>query len=190
MSNQFIQVPPDDVTGKRVETWDLTVNSLLVHREVDRIGGTIDVEIAEVRGTDPTSLDHGLVVRQAGPDVPKVDVVTSANLSKGASVDLDASTISSSTTGKLQKVTCGSTAPCQWEVKTRDGAVLVTKAIFYTGGLADSPSDDYTPTSKDYVTLAGNGVDENFRVTATNLFGGPDPFDADVSASFEWDEVA
>ncbi len=191
MANSFVQIPPDDTSpgSKKLDTWLLTVGANSVHREVDRVGGTNALDIAEVRGTDPTALDFGLVVRQAGPDSIKVDAVTSANLAQGASVDLDATTISAATTGKLLKVLVGSSVPCRWDVKTRDGAVVVTKAVLYTGGFGATPTERYVPTSKEGVTLAGAGVDENFRVTATNLAGGPGPVPADVYATLEWDEV-
>lgn len=189
-TNGIIQIPPDDTTPgfKRVETWELTVASLLVHREVDRLGGTNPLEIAEVRGTDPTVLDHGLVVRQAPPDAIRIDPASSIDLAQGASVDLDATTIASGFTGKLLKVEVASTVACQWEIKTRDGAVLVTKHTFFTGGLASSPSWTYRPSSKEGITLLGAGIDENFRVTATNLEGSPKA--GDVHATIEWDQVA
>jgi len=192
MSNSFVQIPPDDTSpgSKKLDTWLLTVGANSVHREVDRVGGTGDVEIAEVRGSDPTALDHGLVVRQAPPDSIKVDAISSVNLAIGASANLDATTISAASTGKLLQVLVGSSAPCLWEIKTRDGAVEVTQAVLFTGGLAANPTERYTPSSKEGITLAGAGVDENFRVTATNLAGGPGPFDADVFATIEWDEVA
>ena len=190
MASSFVQIPPDDTQpgSKKLDTWELTFGGNTVHREVDRIGGTVGTEIAEVRNTDPTVGDHGLVVRQAPPDSIKVDAVTSASLAQGASVDLDGTTIGAGTTGKLLKVTVGSSVACRWVVKTRDGAVLVTKATIYTSGLAGKPTDEYVPSSKEGVTLAGTGVDENFRVTATNLAGSALE-DADVHATIEWDEV-
>jgi hypothetical protein len=188
MADGFIRLPVDDA-GKRVDTEELTVNSLTVQRERHQVAGVADTDIAVVVDTDPLTTDHGLVVRQAPAVNPKVDYVTSANLAAGASIDLDATTISAATTGKLLRVTVGASVPCKWEIKTRDGAVEVTKAVLFTGGMGTgNESAQFTPISKDGVTLAGAGVDENFRVTATNLSAGV-AANADVHTTIEWDEV-
>jgi hypothetical protein len=106
----------------------------------------------------------------------------------GASVDLDAGTIAAATIGKLLRVLVGSSVPCKWVIKTRDAAVEVVVGVLYTGGLADRPTDQRKPWSKEGITLAGAGVDENFRVTVTNLSGSP-LTPADVHTTIEWDEV-
>ncbi len=187
MADQFIRVPVDG-PGKRVDTEEITVNLLLVHRERNQIAGVGATEIARVLDTDPAGADFALVVRQAPPVNPKADYVTSAALPISTSVDLDASTISAATTGKLMRVIVSSSVPCFWEVKTRDGGVEVIKAGFMTSGVNGDPTYTFEPFSKDEITLAGAGVDENFRVTATNL--GTQAFDAaDVMTTIEWDEV-
>ena len=178
---------PLDGPGKKLDTEQLVVSTETVQRERMQVAGKADVEIAEVRQTDPTALDGGLVTRPAPPDNGHIDFVTSVNLAAGASVDLDAVTIPASTTGKLMRVTVSSSLPCKWAVKTRDGAAEMTEVVFMTGGLAGgSPTFTWTPNSKELVTQAGAGVDENFRVTATNLDANRT---ADVYATIEWDEV-
>lgn len=188
MADQFIRLPVDGV-GKRLDTEELSVSGNVVQRERNQIAGVLDTEIAAVLGTDPSAVDFGLVVRQAPPVSPSVDYITSAALAAGASTDLDAAVISVASTGKLMRVDVGSSIPCKWEIKTRDGAVEVIKAVLYTSGLSGgNASRAYVPKSKEGVTLAGAGVDENFRVTVTNL--GTQAFEAaDVHATIEWDEI-
>ncbi len=189
MADGFIRVPVDGV-GKRVDTEELTVSSLTVQRERDIIAGAGPLEISRVLNTDPSGTDYGLVVRQAPEVNPIVDQITSSALVAGTSVDLDGSTISAATTGKLLRVIVGSSIPCRWDVKTHDGGVEVTRAVLYTSGITGGiPSWDYEPKSKDGITLAGAGVDENFRVTVTNLGTLATLEDADVHATIEWDEV-
>lgn len=187
MADSFIQVPVDDA-GKKVDTEQLTVGANTVHRERVQVVGAADTEIARVVDTDPAAADFALVVRQAPAVSPQVDYVTSANLAAGASVDLDGTTIAAASTGKLLRVTVGSSVPCKWEVKTRDGAVEVVRAVLFTGGLVARPTDFWRPESKDGVTLAGNGIDENFRVTVTNLSESA-LMTGDVHSTIEWDEA-
>ncbi len=189
MADDFIRIPVDGI-GKRVDTESLTVNALEVHRERDQIAGAGALEIAEVLNTDPTGTDYALAVRQTPPESFTVDYVTSSSLAAGASVDLDATTISAASTGKLMQVLVGSSIPCRWDIKTRDGAVEVVKAVLFTSGITGGiPSDKYRPESKEGITLAGAGVDENFRVTVTNLGTVAVIEAADVHATIEWDEV-
>lgn len=148
-----------------------------------------------VPGTAPPSDGFGdrLTAGATGdfevPENPMVDYITSSSLAAGSSIDLDASTIASGLTGQLMRVQVSSTAPCRWDIKTRDGAVEVIKAVIYTSGLTIDPSNDYKPFSKTNITLAGNGVDTNFRVTVVNLGTEATIQDADVHATIEWDEV-
>jgi hypothetical protein len=188
MSDQVIGLPVDGA-GKKLDTEELLVNAITVQRERDQVAGKGDVEIAEVKNTDLAGDDYALAVRQVPEASPQSDYATSVSLAVGASTDLDASTIAAATTGKLLRVEVGSTAPCEWAVKTRDGGVEVVIAVLFTSGLTGGqPSRTYSPKSKDSVTLAGAGVDENFRVTATNI--GNQAFEAaDVHATIEWDEV-
>lgn len=185
MADGTIGIPVDG-PGKKLDTEQLVVGVNTVQRERMQIAGANALEIARVLATDPAAADHGLVVRAAPPVSPQSDYVTSANLAAGASVDLDASTIAASTIGKLMRVGVGSSVACKWEVKTRDGAVLVVKHVIFTGGLTGKPYESWSPISKEAVTLAGAGVDENFRVTVTNL---DDKLAADVHTTIEWDEV-
>lgn len=180
---------PADGPGKKLDTEQLTTGAGTVERERMQVAGAAAGEILRVVDTDPAGTDHGVVTRDAPPISPILDALSSANLANGASVDLDGTTIGAAKTGKLLRVTVGCSVACKWEIKTRDGAVLVTKAVLFTSGVSGGrPTETYTPTSKEMVTLAGNGVDENFRVTATNL-SGFDALGADVAATIEWDEV-
>jgi hypothetical protein len=188
MADGIIRLPVDG-TGKRLDTEELTVAALPVHRERNQIAGIAPTAIAQVLDSDALGTDFALVVRDAPPVSPQVDYATSASLGAGLSVDLDATTIAAATTGKLMRVLVGSSVPCKWEIKTRDGAVQVVRAVIYTAGVSGGrPSEFYKPVTKEGITLAGAGVDENFRVTVTNL-GTQVSEAADVHTTIEWDEV-
>lgn len=189
MSDSFIQVPPDDPAGKKADTEKLFVGANEVHRERMELAGANALEIVRVLNTDPDGSDYALVVRQTPPVSFNVDYVTSANLAAQASTDLDATTIAAATTGKLMRVMVSSSVPCKWVIKTRDGAVEIIRAVLYTTGMTGGkPMEWYVPKSKEGITLAGAGVDENFRVTVTNL-GTKVIEAADVHSTIEWDEV-
>ncbi len=190
MSNQTITLPEDAVpAGKKLDTEEVVVNLVTVQRERNQLAGAADDEIVRVKDTEALPTDHGVVTRGAPPVSPNLDYITSSDLAVDASVNLDAATIQAATVGKLMSVEVGSTAPCMWEIKTRDGGVEVTRAVVFTSGLTGGrPSRKFTPPHKDYITLAGAGVDENFRVTATNL-GNQVLEAADVHATILWDEV-
>lgn len=185
MADSFVRIPPDD-TGKRLDAEQLTVNALEVHRERHQIAGATDVEILALRDTDPASTDFGIVVRPAPPVSPRTDFVTSSSLAPDASVDLDATAISSATVGKLFQLSVASSMPCKWEFKTRDGVVEVLRFVIFTSGITGEASKEFRPSNKEAYTLAHISGDENFRVTVTNigLFQS-----ADVYTTFEWDEV-
>lgn len=187
MPDSHIQVPVDPV-AKKLAT-DTITNALgdLVHREWMRVAGDAAAELADVRNTDPTLADHGAVVRILNVVGPVRDRLTSAALAAGASVNLDGTTIAAAKTGKLMEVEVGSSVACRWDIKSRDGAVELTFATLFTGGLASGrPSRSWTPPDKRFTVLLGNGIDENFRVTATNL-DAENP--ADVFTTIFWDEV-
>ena len=188
MADGIIRLPVDG-TGKRLDTEELTVAALPVHRERNQIAGVVDIAIAQVLDTDAAGTDFALLVRESPPVSPQSDYATSASLAAGASTDLDATTIAAGTTGKLMRVLVGSSIPCKWEIKTRDGAVQVVQAVLFTSGISSGDATAfYKPVSKEGITLVGAGVDENFRVTVTNL-GTQASEAADVHATIEWDEV-
>lgn len=112
------------------------------------------------------------------------DTLSSAALGAGSSVDLDGTAISVASTGKLLGVEVSSTVGCKWEIKTRDGAVLVVIAVFNTAH--PTLSRTITLPSSDFATLGYGNGDENFRVTVTNL---DQNNSADVYATIYWDEV-
>lgn len=118
---------------------------------------------------------------------PVTDVRTASSLAAGSSADLDGTAIGTGKTGKLLAVDLGSTVACKWEIKVRDGAGAITKAIRYTSGLSGQrPSDRWDAPSPDFAALAYGSGDENFRVTVTNLDA---RFPADASVSMYWDET-
>lgn len=183
MADSIIQLPADGV-GKKLDTEQLTVGANTVERERDQIAGKADVEIAEVK-TEALAAHHGLVVRPVDIVSPIRDALSSASLAVSASVDLDGTTIGAAKTGKLVAVDVASTVPCRWDIKSRDGAVLLTFATLTTS--AQQLTHRWQSPDKRFTTLLGNGVDENFRVTVTNL-GWPGAT-ADVYATIYWDEV-
>jgi len=127
------------------------------------------------------------VLTGGGADAPTsavVDDQTSASLAPGASIDLEFALITNATTGKLQKVDLYATVPYKAIIKSRDNVTLVTLAV--VGGRAGE-TVQYEVPHRDYFSLAGDGVDNNFRVTFTNLepTGGKS---ADVYGTAYWDE--
>ena len=185
MADSFVRIPPDD-SGKRLDAESLTVAATPVFRERHQIAGALDVEILAVRNTDPADDDYGIVVRPAPQVSPRTDFVTSSSLAPDASVNLDATTISAATTGKLLQLLVSSSAPCKWEFKTRDGAVEVLRFVIFTSGVTGEASKEIRPSNKEAYTHAHVSGDENFRVTVTNL---GQLQSADVYTTFEWDEV-
>lgn len=184
MADAFVQISADG-TGKRLDAELLTVAGNPVYRERDRLAGEGADDLAVVTDTDPVEVDHGVVVRPINVVNPIRDTLTSAALAAGGSVDLDGTTIASGKIGKLQAVMCASTAGlCKFTIKARDGGVETVVGVLFTS--QDRPTFTWVPPEKQYDTLLGNGVDENFRVTAKNL----DALNAaDVYATIYWDEV-
>lgn len=118
---------------------------------------------------------------------PQRDPLSSSALGAGSSDDLDGSTIAAMHTGKLCAVSVASSVACKWEIKTRDGGIELTMAVIFTGGLMGGCATAmWTPPDKHFCSLQGNGIDENFRVTVTNLDGDNA---ADAYATIFWDEV-
>lgn len=181
MADSTIGLPADGA-GKKLDTEQLTVSGETVQRERDRIAGAADVELAEVK-TEAAAAQYGLVVRPIDLTSPTRSALSSASLAIGASVDLDATTIPASTTGKLIAVDVASSTACKWDIKSRDGAVILTFATIFTN--ETRPTEQWRGPDKRFTTLLGNGVDENFRVTVTNLGNAA----ADVYATVYWDEV-
>jgi hypothetical protein len=183
MADSFITLPVDAVpAGKKVDTTQLIVNGETVERERDQIGGGADTELAEVK-TEALAAHHGLVVRPIDIVSPIRDALLSSALAQSASVDLDGTTIAAAKTGKLVAVDVASTQGCKWDIKSRDGAVLLTFATVTTSGI--QLTHRWESPNKRFTTLLGNGVDENFRVTVTNLGVAA----ADVYATIYWDET-
>lgn len=186
MADAYVQLPADGA-GKRFDSESLTVDGVLVYRGRNQVVGTGETDIAAVLGSDPGVSAVGLVTRTVGVEQPVVDALSSSSLAAGASIDLDGTTIANLATGKLMAVSVGSSAACKWVIKTRNGGVEVEKGTIYTGGLCGGPSGCFQPPDKNFITLAGSGVDENFRVTVTNL-----DYEnaADVKATIFWDEIS
>lgn len=101
MPDSYIQLPLDG-TGKKLDADQLTVGVETVYRERDRIAGTAATELADVKNTDPTASAYGVVVRTIDVVSPVRNVLSSASLAAGASVNLDAAIIASGKTAKLR----------------------------------------------------------------------------------------
>lgn len=186
MADSNIRLPADG-SGKRLDTESLDVGGTTVHRERDQVAGKADTEIAEVRNTDPTAVDHGLVVRQAGPDSIQITHDSSASVAAGGTGDIDTAQINSSLTAKLMQVVCAGTVAWKAELKTVTNAVESSTLHTWFGGPGIG-SGDFVPVTKEAFTVAqdaGAGLDA-FRVTMTNL----DTSEAaDLYATFIYDEV-
>ena len=183
MADSYIGLPTDG-GGKKVDAEQLIVGANTVQRERDQIAGLAADDVAVVTDTDVLPSEHGLAVRPINLVSPQYSTLSSSALSAGSEVNLDASTIPAATTGKLIGVTLASSVPCRWEIKSRDGAVLLTFAVLFSTYLVLSL--DWRPPDKRFTILLGNGVDENFRVTVKNMSGDQT---ADVYATIFWDEV-
>ena len=179
---------PDEGPGPKVDTESLLVAAVTVHRERHQFAGKADTEIAEVRNTDPTPGDHGLVVRDAGPISSKVDFLTRANVAQGSTINLNGTDVAAGKTGKLFKVTVSATIPCRWQIMTRAGIALVTHAVIFTGGMGNNPTKQWQPLSKEGVTRPHVDGDERFGVRVVSLTGSPTILGG-VYATIEWDEV-
>lgn len=62
MSDTFFQVPPNS-TGAKIDAEEVTVGANIVQRQRLQIAGAASGDIVEVAVADPTSAQHGLVVR-------------------------------------------------------------------------------------------------------------------------------
>jgi hypothetical protein len=186
VANSTIQLPVDGA-GKKLDTEQLTVGANTVERERNQVAGVGADDIAVVTDSDPSpGTDHALAVKILDPINPVSDYKTSANLAALASVDLDGTTISSGTTGKLKKVCVSSSVPCKWTIKKRDGGSETILGVIRTGGYAEKPNEVFEPPDKHYNTQAYGDGDENFRVTCLNQW----TLAADVDATIYWDEVS
>ena len=184
MADAWIGLPADGV-GKKLDAETLSVSAVTVLRERLQISGATDVEIANVKDTDPAASAYGLIVREAGPVNPQFERLSSTDLAVGASIDLDSAFLAAGTTGKLMMVTLSSTIAARWDIKTLDGAVEVSLDTLYTSGLWSDPTIAWRPPHKEFATIAYVGGDEGFRITAENL----DVAVADVRVTLFWDEV-
>jgi len=188
MPTKVIGIPGDPGgANQKLDGFEVSVGGEDRLRERDQVAGVGENEVSEVKNTDPATTHHGLVVRPISVVSPQSDFATKSALGSLLSDDLDGTPIASGKTGKLLKVTVASSVAAKWVVKTRDGAVEVILGTIYTSGVSGgSPTGFYKPESKDSDILVGAGVDENFRVTVTNLDA---KRPADFSATIEWDEV-
>ncbi len=160
---------------KLLDTEELVVNLNTVHRERIQIAGDTATELAKV-------LDLALNVTINSPLVAARTSGEAANVAVSGSSEIDATTIPAGVTGKLMGVTLSSTVAGKYEIKIRDsGAAVLVDTVFLQG----FQPFQWTPPHRDFATRAGDGVDTNFRVTATNL----DSEAADMHATFYWDEV-
>lgn len=184
MADGFIRVPDDD-TGKRLDTEELVVATLNVHRERMQVAGAIAAEIARVLNTDPAAADYGLVVRQAAPDSPQVTTSSVATVSPGSTGDVDSAQITSSLTGKLLGFEASSSRPFKVELYTvlNAGTTLRSVHFGWKGKVSwTAPHKDFIQQAQD----AGAGFD-GFRLTFTNLDTGAQA--ADMYGTFYYDEV-
>jgi hypothetical protein len=188
MADSHILLPVDPVPGgTKIDAEELTVGVVTVKRERDQISGRGALEIADVRNADPGATDYGIIVRTSLARSPITDALTASALAAGASANLDGTAVGVGKSGKLHKVYVGSTAPCKWAILLRDGAVLISVGVLFTGGISSNdPTREWVPPDKSFDTIVYGNGDENFRVVATNLDGS---HAADVYTTIYWDEV-
>lgn len=186
MSNSFIGLPPDS-TGKKLDAEQLVVSATTVQRERLQLAGILADQIAAILNSDPAGDSYGLIVRPITIISPATSIMSATDLAAGVSAVLDGAIIPAAKIGKLVQVTVASTVACKWSIQTRNGATVVSVDTIMTSGLSGGkPSEVWRAPSKDYAQLVGAGVDENFRVTVTNLDGRNA---ANVYSTLYWDEV-
>lgn len=174
MASSFIQVPVD-AGGKKVATNEVVVGANTVQRQHVQVVGDAAADIA--RTTASEGLSTSLSVLSAN-----TIHATSASLAAGGEVDLDASQITSSLTGKLIQIIITSSVPFRAQLKTVTNAVESAALVTWIDRHVDC-----TFAHKKFLTVAQNagaGID-TFRVAIKNL----DTSEAaDVYATFFYDE--
>lgn len=183
MANASIQLPTEG-SGPKLDTESLSVDGQTVHRERDQIAGTTAAAIMEVTDSDPAEDDYGAVVRIAPPVSPAYGH-GSASVSAGSSDVIDMPAIGGGKVAKFASVVVAASMACKFELQRRDGAVVVTFAVLFVGGLVSCPNERWRPFHKSVITLPYVNGDENWRVRVTNL----DQNGGDAYATIEWDEV-
>lgn len=166
MANSYVGLPPDS-SGKKLDAESLTVAGIPVIRERDQIAGKGSDEIAEVKASDPSGTDHGLVTRSIEFINPLSENLFSADLAAGSSVDLDSIIIPNGSVAKLVAVSLSSSVPCKWVIKkvvdnvetTFDTVITTVFQLYFL----------WRPPSKEFCKLTGNGSTTIFRVTPLNL---------------------
>lgn len=114
----------------------------------------------------------------------RLSTLTSAGLAAGASVDLNATEITDTTTGKLLGFTASSSVPLKIELKTVDNATIVTRMVLFT--LGGDRFFSWTSPDVDLIAITSVAAQaQNFRVTITNM---DNIVAADVYATVMWTE--
>jgi hypothetical protein len=67
MADSYVQGPPNDLTGEKIDTDLVTVGANQVHRERSRLSGLAAAEIADVKNAAPGAAAYGLVTRTPEP---------------------------------------------------------------------------------------------------------------------------
>ncbi len=183
MSDAFVRLPADGA-GKRLDTEQLTVNALTVHRERNQLAGVDADDIAAVLDTDPSGGLHALLVRLAETISPQMVTTTVASVAAGSAANLDSTQITNGTTGKLLHAVAASSIPIKAEligVSEALETLLDVRFSMIRDAIFRSPGKDFWAV----VGTAGGGLDA-FRMKITNLDTSKA---ADVYATFYWDEV-
>lgn len=184
--DSFVQVPPDDPTGKKLDTESLVVGANTVHRERMELAGAAALEIARILNADPAGADYGLVVRQAGLASPQTSTGLVAAVVPGGTGSLDSNQITSGLTGKLFRFEAWSSAPFNVVLQTvLNGAA--TTIITRSGG----PNKDveWATPHRDFLQQAESATAgfDGFRLLFTNLDTGV--AGTDMHGNFYWDEA-
>ena len=184
MPSSFITLPPPE--SKKADTWVLTFGGNTVHREVDRLGGEFELELADIKDTDPDAAHYGLVTRDAALVSPQDSNATVATVAAGSTGSVDSTQITSSKTGKLLRFEAASSVPFIVELQTVENAVATTRLIRSGHGGRDVV---WRAPHKDSIQQAQNvgaGFD-GFRLLFMNLDTGSG--NADFHGTFFWDEI-
>lgn len=157
MADAYLQLPPDS-TGKKLRAFGPLADGSYVE----------GVLLTDANG-------------DSFPEDPVVSALTSLALAAGASVDLDATLITTGRLGRLAAVTVAASVPLKAQIRTMPGATIVDTVFTSEVDLTHR----WTTPHPNFVTQDGGGGGR-FRITITNL----DTIDpGDVYATAYFDEV-
>ena len=185
MADSYIQLPADS-TGKKVDTFELTVGANTVHRGGYRITGELADEVASVSNAIAGATEYGMAVRLAPPFSayadPQTSHVKSVALAPGGVTRLESGQVSAGKTGYPIAFVLSSTVPWQAQLQlATDGTYSADQMVWTSEDptLPEIPRGVFTVTYSAVVGLDGWSIRVTNQGHAT----------ADFYGTFFWDEI-